>query len=321
MEKLFLLSGENLKLAKAEVLALTKAKRCFVDEKIMIIETNKKDFSRLAFTHKVYDLLFVTNKSNILKDFERCEWDKIYKESFSVRIKNFSKNTVDIDIINLKEKDLAGFIWRRVKKPKVDLVNAKTKIEIIITNKNIYCCKLSQKIKKDFEQRKAHLRPGFSVGSLHPKLARCLVNLTGIEKGIIVDHCCGSGGVLIEAGLMGFKVTGYDVSDNALSKCEKNLKFFKIRNYKLIKKDALKIKKKHSYIVTDLPYGIGVKLEKDFYESFLKNLRKILKKRAVIVFPDKINYKDLIKKSKLRLEQDFSYYIHKSLTKKVAIVS
>lgn len=318
MRKLFLLSGENIVLAGAEVLAFTKTKDFFNDENILIINTNKKDFSRLAFTHKVYDLLFVTNKNKFIKDFETYDWNKTYEKSFSIRIKDFSDNNL---IDNFKEKDLAGFVWRRVKKPKVDLINAKTKIEIIITNKNIYCCKLFQEIKKDFEKRKAHLRPGFSVGSLHPKLARCLVNLTGVEKGTIVDTCCGSGGILIEAGLMGFKVIGYDVNHVILNKCEKNLKFFKIKNYKLIKKDALKIKRKYNYIVTDLPYGIGVRLEKDFYEKFLKKLKKILIKKAVIVFPDKINYKKLIKKSRLKLEQDFDYYIHKSLTKKIVVVS
>ncbi len=316
MEKLFLLSAENLELARAEVLALTKTEKYLVDDRIIIISTDKKEFSRLAYACKVYDLLFVTSKNRLIKDFEEYDWIKIYKKNFSVRIKNFSKN-----IINFDEKELAGFIWRKIKKPKVDLVDAETKIEIIITNKRIYCCRLLQEIEKDFEKRKAHLRPGFSVGSLHPKLARCLVNLTEIEKGKILDPCCGSGGILIEAGLMGFNVVGYDINDAVLDKCKKNLDFFKIKNYKILKGDALKIKKKYNYIATDLPYGIGVHLEKGFYESFLKNLKKILANKAVVVFPNKINYKKLIKESKLKLEQEFDYYIHKSLTKKIVVVS
>jgi len=59
-----------------------------------------------------------------------------------------------------------------------------------------------KELKSGFGKRKPHMRPGFHPSSLNPKLARAFVNLTGIRKGTIVDMFCGTGGILIEAGLI-----------------------------------------------------------------------------------------------------------------------
>ena len=61
--------------------------------------------------------------------------------------------------------------------------------------------------------------------SLHPQLARCCVNLTGIKKDeTLLDPFCGTGGILIEAGLMGLNCIGGDISDWVLKKCRENIK-------------------------------------------------------------------------------------------------
>jgi len=75
--------------------------------------------------------------------------------------------------------------------------------------------------------------------------------------------------------------------------------------------------------VTDLPYGknsiVSHELE-ILYLSFLKSLKKILGKRAVIVFPDFVDYKTLIKQSGLKLVEEFDFYIHKSLSKRIVVL-
>ncbi len=44
---------------------------------------------------------------------------------------------------------------------------------------------------------------------MSPKLARCMVNLTGVkENDLVLDPFCGTGGILIEAGIMGARVIG-----------------------------------------------------------------------------------------------------------------
>jgi tRNA (guanine10-N2)-dimethyltransferase len=160
-----------------------------------------------------------------------------------------------------------------------------------------------------------------------------------------MDPFCGAGGILIEAGLIGLKPIGYDLYKIMVEKSEKNLKHYKIKNYKLVNQDALKIKSKYDYIITDVPYGLnsaiwkkvgkenkkiplkqddrkkGIKNLEGFYLEFLKNLKKIMKIKAVVIFPNYVDYKKLVKKANLKIEKEFSQYIHKSLTRKILVLS
>lgn len=68
-------------------------------------------------------------------------------------------------------------------------------------------------------------------GMLPPKLARMMINLSGEEpKGsVLLDPFCGSGTVLMEAALMGYKkVIGSDISDKAIVDSKKNLGWMKL---------------------------------------------------------------------------------------------
>ncbi|MEK7665264.1 MAG: methyltransferase domain-containing protein [Patescibacteria group bacterium] len=63
-------------------------------------------------------------------------------------------------------------------------------------------------------------------GMLPPKLARIMLNLTGLEptKSSVLDPFCGSGTVLMEAQLLGFKkIYGSDLSKQAIQDSKKNL--------------------------------------------------------------------------------------------------
>ncbi|MEK6857065.1 MAG: DNA methyltransferase, partial [Nanoarchaeota archaeon] len=158
--------------------------------------------------------------------------------------------------------------------------------------------------------------------SMHPKLARALINLTGIEKGKLYDPFCGSGGILIEAGFMGLEPVGYDIDEEMLRKAKKNLEFYKIKKFAIKKQDATKINHKIDFLATDVPYGRGTKKIncEELYLKFLLNLKKILRGRAVIMFPHFVNYKKLIKKAKLKIKKEFSIYVHHDLTRKIAVV-
>ncbi|MBS3125240.1 hypothetical protein J4211_03230 [Candidatus Woesearchaeota archaeon] len=101
----------------------------------------------------------------------------------------------------------------------VDLENPGTQIQFFFTKSHIYCGKLLWEQYERFEERRAHLRAAHSPVSLHPKLARAMVNLTGVKTGILLDPFCGTGGILIEAGLMGFPVVGCDIDEKYASAC------------------------------------------------------------------------------------------------------
>mgnify|MGYP001564171276 CR=1 FL=1 len=62
MEYLFLLSGENIKLAAQEVLSILETEKYINIGKLLIIRTDNLDIGelekRLAFTKSIYRLLF-----------------------------------------------------------------------------------------------------------------------------------------------------------------------------------------------------------------------------------------------------------------------
>jgi len=310
MKKLFLLSKQNLDLSKEEVLQLFNIKNYkLIDNLLITKKVNQKLFFRLAYTKFIYEYLFEGSNRDILKKIKKFRWNSIYKKNFCVRFHGSAK---------FKQVEFSDIIWNKINNPKVELAVPETAIEFFFIKDKIIAAKLVYENKEKFEERKPHLRPELSPISLHPRLARCLINLTGIEKGPILDPFCGVGGILIEAGLMKLKPIGYDIDNVTLQKCKINLTSFNIKA-KLYNRNALTINQKVQYIVTDLPYGKNSKMSKNLYENFLKVLRKILRKRAVVVFPNKID-KRLIKKNKLKIVKEFEYYIHKSLTKKILVV-
>lgn len=190
---IYKLSKQNLDLSKAEVLALAKKKGKLMGNYLLLDELI--DYKRLAYTKKVYKLLFSTTKSKIKKDISSFNFNSIYKNNFRVSLVNNKYFEVS---------ELADIIWEQLNNPVSKMKDAETDIEIIFSDK-VLCCLLLWENQERFEKRKAHLRLYNHPTSLHPRLARCLVNLANAKK--ILDPFCGSGGILIEAGLIGIKKT------------------------------------------------------------------------------------------------------------------
>lgn len=365
MKYLFLLSGEYPDIAKEEVSSLLNAKPNLI-KNLMIADIDEnsaaKSAKRLALAKSIFKVLFECSVSDVEKSMKEFGWNSVYKNNFCIRmhfldgnsrsmnykIKNNKAQKHKSALAPLSEKNLAKYVWRSVSRPKVELKNPQTSIQLFITRNKAYCGLLIFENRENFEARKSHFRPFHSPSSLNPRLARALINLTGIGSNeILIDPFCGAGGLLIEAGLMEIRTIGYDINKIMVDGCRKNLKYFKINNYRLKTKNALDIIDKFDCLVTDLPYGlnsnvvseyhkdnwklgrINKKIQKEgftrdleeFYLQFLKNLRKKLKKKAVIIFPNYVDYRSLLKKSGFIIEKEFSNYVHGSLTRKIVKIS
>ncbi len=302
--KLVLFSGNHPDIGLAELETISNPTP--VSKRLAIVNTNKS-LSQLAYTRRVYQLLFTSTKNNLEKDITRFNWNSVYKKDFAVSIKKLEKT-------DLKPDQLSDLIWCRLKSPKANLSNPTTRIEFIVTKTKIYCGIIIHENKEPFSKRKAHNRPKLSPTSLHPRLARAMVNLTGATK-TILDPFCGTGGFLIEAALIGLKPTGFDIDPETTNKCRSNLKHYNIKaNVKT--KDALTINRKYNYIVTDLPYGLSSK--KVEYNKFFKQLKRICNRKAAIGLPTKVNHKKLTKG--LNITHNLTYYLHKSLSKRILVV-
>jgi len=77
---------------------------------------------------------------------------------------------------------------------------------------------------REFGARKPTDRPFFQPGSMDPLLARAVANLAGARPGTrILDPMCGTGGVLVEAGLVGADVVGMDAQSKMAAGARENL--------------------------------------------------------------------------------------------------
>ncbi|MFH0752248.1 MAG: DNA methyltransferase [archaeon] len=305
-----IVSGDDAQLGAEELKQLSHAKSFKIIGQVVVFESKKFDYTRLAYTKMLYLVLFTSSVDRLEKDFKKVNWNRHFKESF--RVDRFG---LDLDL-----KYLGSLVWKRLKNPKVDLKRPKTEFDFIAYGRDVVVGKLLFENRERFVDRRPHLRPGFHPSSLQPKLARALINLADPSKGkIVADPFCGTGGILIEAGLMKFKVVGSDFSEEMVERCKENFKHFKIKG-KCFKADARKVQIKADVVVTDPPYGICSTLNKanryDLYKRFLDNAYRNLRKgsKVVIMFPEKIKIK-----TKFKVITEIDHYMHHSLTRHIVV--
>ena len=206
----------------------------------------------------------------------------------------------------------------------VDLENPDVDIRMVICDDQWYVgrkvCGISRTV---FENRRAHHRPFFSPISLHPKLARSLVNLSQVRNGgRLLDPFCGTGGILIEAGMVGARVYGNDIEKKMIDGCFDTLKHFGIDEYSLIVGDVEAVDTlvdSVDAIVTDLPYGKstttrGESLE-DLYHRAFKAFSSVLSKDGVVVAGGSLSSIGDIAGKFLSVVKVYPIRVHRSLTR------
>jgi tRNA (guanine10-N2)-dimethyltransferase len=315
MKVFFQLYSRYARIAAAEALAVTHGKNSkVIGNKLLIADIPHAQFSRLALSRAAYELLFVTTAMQLFATIKRTDFQKHYRTSFKVTAHHTSQAL---------QRRIADLIASKLKNPKADMKNPKSWFQFFFLDGKVIAGKLLWTNTEDFESRKVHRWPAPHPTGTHPQLARAMINLTGIERGDLIDPFCGAGGTLIEAGLMGFRPVGSDIDQHVLAKASKNLIGYGIKNAALSVKDARKLDRTINHLVADLPYGrntpkIGLE---ELYAEFLQNLKKVLKGKAVLGFPSTINHKPLIRKAKLNLINEFDWYINKKLSKRIVVVT
>lgn len=313
MKLVFWLSAKNIQLAKEEVLALANPKSYELFDRVLVLDSRFSDFGRLAYTKRVYRHLFSCSPEELVEKIKKFDWKKVYCKDFCVRVRNFH-------LALFGEPYLAGLIWNRLKKPKVNLTSPSTQVEFLFVKRRVFCCLLLHKVDSSAFDVVAQLRPGFHPATLNPRFARALVNLSGVKKNqVLLDPFCGVGSILIEASSVGCKSIGSDVDGEMLAKAGKNLRYFKLKA-RLVNEDALKLKVRADAIVTDPPYGRLSYTTMDvsrLYKSFLSHTYPLLRKRSrlVIVFPNSFSFR-----SKFVLVSRIPFYVHKSLTRNIYVL-
>ncbi|MFH1456263.1 MAG: DNA methyltransferase [archaeon] len=311
MKHVFVLSMENKDLAKEEIKSLTNKKEKKIFNRFLFIDTKQIDYTRLAFTKKVLQQIFICKFSELEDKIKKTNFQKYYEKDFCIR--TFGEK-------QLEEKYLADLIWPKFKKPKVNLSTPKTLFNFYFIKNKVICGKVLHDTNNQFRERTLRKRPVAYSGTFSAKIAKVLVNLSKVKpKETLWDPFCGTGAILIEAKLMKTQIIGSDIEDRMLDAAKTNLKYFKLKA-KIKKQDATTAKEKFNVIVTDLPYGRKTKLTKEktqLYNDFLNNVYKQTKKgkRVVIVMPNNVNIK-----SKFKTVKTIRHYAHKTLTRKIIVL-
>lgn len=344
MQLAFELSGEHETLPRAEVLACldllgARYKEVIFKGALLVIEVQSKDEKllatlplllkkRLALTHSIFTVFALCEPSEnvILKTF--CDAEDEIREflkngglSFAVRVRKRGVLPMQIDSMSLERR-----LGAKIKRLgfKVRLKSPDGIICVLVTKDLCMLGGILQNIdKKQFLRRAPQARPFFLPGVLVPKFARTLVNLSRVGSGeIFLDPFCGTGGILIEAALVGADVIGSDILMRAVRGAANNLRFYGLSG-ELAACDATALclqDESIAAIATDPPYGRSTLMyysSEKLYENAISEMHRVLKNgRFAIVLS---SFKD-VPHDGFELLETHECYVHKSLTRYVSVL-
>ncbi|MBS3781061.1 MAG: methyltransferase [Candidatus Thermoplasmatota archaeon] len=313
----FELVGPNYPLAKAEITAAIEGlsydyKIDRSDPGVLSLSTDcpvKSLAQRLGLTHRIYREI---SKSSG-EDFSDLEGDlDLPTGSAAVRTRRIENHRGDTQAIKEKLGEMIS------SNHSIDLDSPDHELCVIISEKNYVGKKLYEMERENFKSRDGKNRPFSYPISLKPRYTRALINLTRAEKKAKVhDPFCGTGGVLIEAYLMGLDVSGGDKDSKMIEGCRKNLREFDVEASLEVGDVAETIPKDIDCIATDPPYGRASSTSKEGLSSLYERLFRIseerLKKGGYLsaIFPG-LDYV-AIGKEYLELIETYKIRVHRSL--------
>lgn len=340
MELILIQSQEHPKLPIAEVKAVIESEDFQTDLEVItkglvLLKNIPKDelvryyetfVRRLGYTHEIHEVIYKFKLNEMETNILSIDWNEIINENFAVRVKRFNSDANTVEI----EREVGSQILSKTNNIKVKLNKPNTLVRLIIHENDVYLAIEKFKLnKKHFEDIKPHKRPFFYPGSMSPKLARCMVNLTRVkEKELLLDPFCGTGGILIEAGLIGCKVVGSDVNWKMKNGTAINLDYCGITDYRTFNVDVreLKMYEKVDAVATDPPYGIststgdidGDDIFKEFFHSIYNNMKDDA--YLCMASPHYVDLNDMIDEVGFELVERYSIKMHRSLTRIISVI-
>jgi tRNA (guanine10-N2)-dimethyltransferase len=335
MKLLFELSQEHPELPKAEVLACLDAegiKYSVSDYNINGLITVEAELEpndpvlnvlsdRLALcfsiTHGLYSTDDFSKVEAFVKNF-KLEADNAFCVT-AKRIGNFHSTLILPDI----ERKVGAILSQKYK---VDLDKPDKEIKVIVAEQIHFGVNVGNIDRKSFEARVPQNRPFFSPVSLHPKFARALVNLARLRAGdLLLDPFCGTGGIMIEAGLIGMEIVGCDLDQDMVNGSQDNLEWAGLSNFSIFQSDVGELEKvvqepgQVDAIVTEPPYGraasTGGESLQELFERSFSSFHTILPKGKYLIIS--IPGKEFIDMATeyFEIHELFSMRIHRSLVK------
>lgn len=321
MKLIFELSGENPTLPVAELACVGTV----LDQRLQVAVAEVSDpkaAHRLAMAHVVCEYLGECEPDPAALKYLLQDLALETRQTFAGRAKKVHGGS---DVHNpCSQKEFERMIGTMISGP-VSLKNPEIEYRAILSEDRCYFGKVLFAFdRSSFDMRNPGKRVFFHPGVMMPRLARTLVNIAGVQQGdIVLDPFCGTGGILIEAHLLGANTIGSDFDSRMVMGTRQN-----IPRTNLILADATELPCRDrtvDAVVTDFPYGQSVCIRKSdsmdkLYENSLKEIRRVLKsgKRAVVV-----THRDItpIASEYFTILQQHDQRVHKSLTRRILILA
>jgi len=183
---------------------------------------------------------------------------------------------------------------------------------------------LAERSERGFGERLPGDRPFFQPGSMDPLYARALVNVAGAGPGTrLLDPMCGTGGVLIEAGLVGADVVGSDAQWKMVRGAEENLGdaldgTAGAGGFDLARANATRLPfadGAFDAVVFDAPYGRQSKVVGDLRDLVTEALAEARRVASRCVLVADREWDDAAEAASWTVESRFSRRVHRSLTR------
>jgi tRNA (guanine10-N2)-dimethyltransferase len=336
----FLLSGEHQTLPVSEAQAILEAegyKYRVLENLTQVLRLEADPDSvkaikfRSALTRICCQEIFhcSASLSEILANLRSASLDEFIEgeENFAVRVRRVKGVTPELRGVELERK-LGEQILETVKNTRVNLSNPqKTFFGVLTDRRFIFGLKTAEIIPKPFSERRPRRRPVFHPTAMPAKLARAMVNLAQPRKGdLVLDPFCGTGGMLVEAGLIGCRVLGFDAKPHMLRGGLKNILHYGIKPEGLAIADArYPPVAKVDCIVTDPPYGRSASTlgtsTRLIVEDFLSAVGdKIPRGRRIcMAAPKTVKIEDAGEEAGFKHIESHFVYVHRSLTRQIVV--
>ncbi|MDD1678334.1 MAG: methyltransferase domain-containing protein [Methanomicrobiales archaeon] len=315
MRVLFELSGEHPALPCAEIESVGRVIEC--GPQVAIAECPAvSETVRLALTHTVMEYLgqCPATEINILTLLSSLGLTST--EPFRVRVKKVQGSSPGLSQLTL-ERLIGMHISGQV-----SLEHPGEEFRLIITGTQAYLGRVLTRIDRGaYLYRDPLRRPFFHPGVMLPRLARAMVNLSLVQKGeLLIDPFCGTGGMLLEAQLIGAEICGGDADPLMVSGARRNIPYADV-----VIGDATSMPFcdcRAEAVVTDLPYGQSVGIRAacldSLYHGALQEIHRILRpgRRAVLISHRDI--RNLI--APFTLLQYHEQRVHKSLIRRIMVM-
>jgi tRNA (guanine10-N2)-dimethyltransferase len=203
------------------------------------------------------------------------------------------------------------------------------------------CCALGWGVVeslRDFGNRTPTDRPFFQPGSMAPLEARALVNIAGAAPDTtVVDPMCGTGGLLLEAGLVGADVVGGDAQKKMIRGTRRNLRhvldgdghpdrdqYPAAGDWGLFRADAARLPLADGAadaVVFDAPYGRQSRIEGELaplVSGALEESRRIASRCVLVADRD---WSALAREAGWTVTDRFERRVHRSLVRHVHVLT